>query len=87
MVNPMPRIAQTANLNRNEKRAAIKASQDRNDGRPLLTVMEAAGHIKMSKRTIYRLIHSGQLRSIQVSGRLRIRHSDLDDYLDNHITS
>jgi excisionase family DNA binding protein len=83
----MPRIAQLPPLNRNERRAATKATREHNDGRPVLTVNEAAAYLKVSRRTVYRMIHSGRLRSIQIPGGTRLRPGDLDAYLDAHVAS
>jgi excisionase family DNA binding protein len=43
----------------------------------------------VSTRTVYRLVHAGELRSIRVGprGMLRIRPSDLDDFLDRNVVS
>lgn len=85
----MPNPAALPPLSRTEQRAAGKASATRNDGRPLLNVDGAAGYIGKSKWTVYRLIHSGDLRAIRVGprGTLRIRPGDLDDYLDRNVVS
>jgi excisionase family DNA binding protein len=82
----MPK-AQLPALSRNERTRAAKASRERNDGRPLLTIHDAAAHLGKSRDTVYRLIRTGDLRTILVGGTLRIRPSDLDDYLDKHIVS
>jgi excisionase family DNA binding protein len=85
----MPNTANLPPLSRNEQRAAGRASADRNDGRKLLNVGGAATYIGKSKWTVYRLIHSGELRAIRVGdrGTLRIRPGDLDAYLDRHVIS
>jgi excisionase family DNA binding protein len=86
-LDPMPRSAQLPPLGRNERLAAAKASRDRNDGRPLLTVAEAAGYLKVNPKTVYGLVRSGKLRSLKVDNVLRIRPSDLDAYLDGQVSS
>jgi excisionase family DNA binding protein len=89
MLPPMPRPADLPRLSRSAQRLASRASRDRNDGRSLLGIPEAAKFLKVSERTVYRLIHKGELRSIQIgpSGQLRIRPSDLDDFLDRNVVS
>ncbi len=51
------------------------------DPRPLLTVRETAEHLRVSPRTVYRLIHDGQLRTVSIASELRVRPGDLDAYL------
>jgi excisionase family DNA binding protein len=76
-----------APLSRQERRAAVKASNLRNDGRPMLSVLDAAVYLGMSPDTVYRIIRAGKLRTFKVEGTLRIRPSDLDAYLDENIAS
>jgi excisionase family DNA binding protein len=60
-------------------RAEAKAREA--DPRPLLTVRETADHLRVSPRTVYRLIHEGQLRTVSIASELRVRPVDLDAYL------
>ena len=51
----------------------------------LYTVAEAADYLKLSTKTILRLIANKELIASKVSGRSwRIRKSDVDDYLRNN---
>ena len=45
------------------------------------TVEEAANMMRVSKMTVYRLIHGKELRAIKVIRSFRIPLSALDDYL------
>ena len=47
----------------------------------MLTVAEAAAEVRVSKMTVYRMIHSGELRAIRVGRSFRVRREDWDDYL------
>ena len=47
----------------------------------LLTVAEAAAEVRVSKMTVYRMIHSGELRAIRVGRSFRVRREDWNDYL------
>jgi len=47
------------------------------------TIPECAEAIRMSKNTIYRLVHEGVLEAIQIRGKYRIRKSAVDRYLAN----
>ena len=49
---------------------------------PLLTVGEVAQLMRVSNMTVYRLIKSGQLAAIRVGKNYRIRHKDVERYLD-----
>jgi excisionase family DNA binding protein len=52
-------------------------------GEPLLTVGEVASLMRVSNMTVYRLIKAGQLPAIRVGKNYRIRHSDMDRYLED----
>lgn len=83
----MPRPAQLPPLGRAEKRAASKATFDRRDDRPLLTIAETATLLHKGRSTVYRMVHAGHLRTVRVGGTLRVRPKDLDDYLSKQIVS
>jgi excisionase family DNA binding protein len=45
-------------------------------GPQLLTVAELASMLRVSKMTVYRLVHSGELAAIRVGGSFRVpRHA------------
>ena len=52
----------------------------------LLTRSEAQAILRVSKSTIFRLIHSGIIPAILVGNTYRIRQSDLDTFLSKHST-
>jgi excisionase family DNA binding protein len=43
----------------------------------LITVREAANFLRISARTVYRLIESGQIGAVRIGKQWRIRTSDL----------
>jgi excisionase family DNA binding protein len=47
----------------------------------LLTVAEVAEQVRVSKMTVYRMIHSGELRAVRVGRSFRVRREDWEDYL------
>lgn len=47
----------------------------------VLTVHAIAADLGVSKMTVYRLIHSGELRAMRIGRSFRVRESDLRDYL------
>jgi excisionase family DNA binding protein len=47
----------------------------------LYTLDEVAAMLKVSIKTVRRLIDDGKLKAIKIRGQLRIKQSDLDDYL------
>lgn len=49
----------------------------------LMTVEEAAGHLKVGRSTTFRLLQSGQLPSVKIGGSRRVRRSDLEAYVAN----
>lgn len=46
------------------------------------SVDEAADMIGISRRSIYELLRSGQLRSVKIGARRLVRRSDLDTFLE-----
>lgn len=48
---------------------------------PYLTVEEVARELRVSKMTVYRLCHSGDLVNVRVGRGFRIRRSALAAYL------
>ena len=46
------------------------------------SVEEAAAIIGISRRTVYELLRTGQLRSVKIGSRRLIRHTDLERFID-----
>ena len=46
------------------------------------TVSEVAGHLRVGRTTVYRLIRSGELPSIQIGGSRRVVADVLTEYLN-----
>jgi excisionase family DNA binding protein len=46
-----------------------------------LTVAEVAAVMRVSKMTVYRLVHSGELPAVRVGRSFRVREKDVNDYL------
>ena len=46
-----------------------------------LTVDEVAERLRVSRMTIYRLVHAGKIRHLKVGGSFRIPESAYADYL------
>lgn len=46
-----------------------------------LTVQEVAAIFRVSKMTIYRLVHSGEIPSVRIGRSFRIRQSAVREYL------
>ncbi|MCL5973289.1 MAG: helix-turn-helix domain-containing protein [Actinobacteria bacterium] len=47
-----------------------------------LSSKEAADRLGVSLRTLYRLIDEGQLVGYQIGRNIRLRHADLDDFVE-----
>lgn len=58
--------------------------QDLEDVR-FLTVAEVAEMMRVSKMTVYRLVHSGELPAIRFGRSFRVPESAVADALNNHI--
>lgn len=46
-----------------------------------LTVAEVAGIMRVSKMTVYRLVHSGELPAVRVGRSFRVPERAVQDYL------
>lgn len=47
-----------------------------------LTVAEVAEMMRVSKMTVYRLVHSGELPAVRVGRSFRVREADAHAYLE-----
>ena len=47
-----------------------------------LTTEEVLGYLRVTPRTIYRLIRSGELPAVRIGRQWRFRRTDLDNWLD-----
>ena len=48
-----------------------------------LTVAEVASHMRVSKMTVYRLVHAGQLEAVRVGRSFRVPEHAVETYLKN----
>ena len=46
-----------------------------------MTVAEVAAVMRVSKMTVYRLVHSGELPAVRVGRSFRVTEDDVNDYL------
>lgn len=46
-----------------------------------LTVAEVAAMMRVSKMTVYRLLHGGELPAVRVGRSFRVREDDVEEYL------
>ena len=46
-----------------------------------LTVAEVAAMMRVSKMTVYRLVHNGEVPAVRVGRSFRVREDDVDEYL------
>ncbi len=46
-----------------------------------LTIAEVAGKMRVSKMTVYRLVHSGELPAVRVGRSFRVTEDDVNEYL------
>lgn len=52
-----------------------------------LTVLEVAEVMRVSKMTVYRLLHSGELPGVRVGRSFRVPQDALDSYLRSSATA
>ncbi len=48
-----------------------------------MTVAEVAACMRVSKMTVYRMVHSGELAAVRVGRSFRVPEKAVDDYLAN----
>jgi len=46
-----------------------------------LTIAEVAGKMRVSKMTVYRLVHGGDLPAVRVGRSFRVTEDDVNEYL------
>ena len=46
-----------------------------------LTIAEVAAVMRVSKMTVYRLVHSGELPAVRVGRSFRVSEKDANDYI------
>ncbi|GHJ59334.1 hypothetical protein NOK12_18520 [Nocardioides sp. OK12] len=46
-----------------------------------LTVAEVAAMMRVSKMTVYRLVHNGELPAVRVGRSFRVREEDANEYI------
>lgn len=46
-----------------------------------LTVAEVAAMMRVSKMTVYRLLHNGEMPAVRVGRSFRVLEKDVDEYL------
>jgi excisionase family DNA binding protein len=69
---------------RKEWLAMAPSPRERTESLPdpkFLTIAEVATMMRVSKMTVYRLVHSGELPAVRVGRSFRVTEQDVDDYL------
>ena len=59
---------------------AANKPEDASDS-TFLTVAEVAAMMRVSKMTVYRLLHDGTIPAVRVGRSFRVREADANDYL------
>ncbi|MDN8580257.1 helix-turn-helix domain-containing protein [Corynebacterium bovis] len=55
------------------------------DSGTFLTVAEVADHMRVSKMTVYRLVHSGELPAVRVGRSFRVHEHAVEEYLGSSV--
>ncbi|MCW2718851.1 MAG: hypothetical protein QOG20_6721 [Pseudonocardiales bacterium] len=50
-------------------------------GAPFLTVAEVAGRMRVSKMTVYRLVHSGELPAVRFGRSFRVQRHAVEELI------
>lgn len=76
-------------MSTSEQRPAASARSAKVDrvesvsGVRFLTVAEVAASMRVSKMTVYRMVHSGELAAVRVGRSFRVPEKAVHDYLEN----
>ncbi len=62
-------------------RALKRAGDEMASGPTYMTVAEVAGQMRVSKMTVYRLVHSGELEAVRVGRSFRVPESAVEEFL------
>ena len=65
----------------------VTDSESRSQLSSFLTTEEVLAYLKVTPRTIYRLIRSGELPAVRIGRQYRFRRADLDGWLDRQRTT
>jgi excisionase family DNA binding protein len=60
----------------------IKSDSSGTELQTFLTTEDVLGYLKVTPRTIYRLIRAGELPAVRIGRQWRFRQTDLDEWLD-----
>src|SRR5215216_263851 len=58
--------------------------QSRDGDHRLLSVQEVCEQLGMGRSWVYNQIRSGELPSVQLGGTVKIKHEDLEEYIQRH---
>jgi len=59
----------------------------RNRDIPLLKASDVARYLNISRSLAYQLLQCGDIPSVRINSLVRVRPSDLDEYIQNCLTS
>ena len=62
-----------------------KLSMSHAENGSFLTVAEVADIMRVSKMTVYRLVHAGDLPAVRVGRSFRVHEKAVSDYLSNSV--
>ncbi|MDF0531710.1 helix-turn-helix domain-containing protein [Tsukamurella sp. 8F] len=69
------------NLDTGSKKPAELSPVESGGGSSFLTVAEVATLMRVSKMTVYRLVHNGELPAVRVGRSFRVHEKAVHDYL------
>ena len=80
-LTPVGKPGRTHARKAGEDMAGSESDDVPTSGGPFLTVAEVAARIRVSKMTVYRLVHSGQLEAVRVGRSFRVPEDAVDEYI------
>lgn len=82
VTNPMPILGQGPSAPAPTEQEKSAMAEDRQmSGMTFMTVAEVASVMRVSKMTVYRLVHSGELPAVRVGRSFRVPQQAVDEFL------
>lgn len=83
---PHPRASRGSSAVSREREEKVRCAMTAGDsgditGAKFLTIAEVAQVMRVSKMTVYRLVHNGELPAVRVGRSFRVTEEDVNEYL------
>jgi len=74
----------TGREDRQERPQALRQGGEAGRGLDLLSITQVCQRLRMSKSWVHRRIKSGEIPSVKLGGKIKVRREDLEGYLEDN---